>query len=51
MNSFSIENFKPYNNEELLPNQVVLVWSKSSGYFFAIVKEVKEDQKIIAIEL
>ena len=48
---YEIENFIEFNGQKLGPDNVVLVWSKKSGYFFALVKDVKEDQKIIAVEL
>lgn len=47
---YSIENFVSYNNQTIAPSDIVLVWSKSTGYIFIPYSKFNSELKIVGVE-
>lgn len=47
---YSIENYQAYTNQQINKDDIVLVWSKSTGYCFLMFSEVTNSFKVVGVE-
>lgn len=47
---YNLNSFIEYTGQSLNKDDIILVWSKNSGYIFICSKFLENDFKIIAIE-
>lgn len=47
---YPISDFSPYENQVLKPETQVLLWSRSTGYFFTTATNVTGDLVVIAVK-
>lgn len=47
---YSLKDFVEYNSQVLKANDIVLAWSKATGYFFIVFELLNESFTIIAVE-
>lgn len=48
---YNLANCVPFTGQVLRPEQVVLVWSRSTGYFFTTYHAVADSQAVVAVSL
>lgn len=47
---YSIENYQAYTNQQINKDDIVLVWSKSTGYCFLKFSELTNSFKVVGVE-
>lgn len=48
---YPLEQFQPYKNEPLKPDHQVLVWSRTTGYFFTTAQAVTGSLVVIGVKM
>jgi hypothetical protein len=47
---YPIETYQEYTTQKIQPEDVVLVWSKSTGYCFLKFSQVNNSFKVVGVE-